>query len=199
MTVTEQKKALTQKFERLSEHVAHGNPNDFSLQLPLTLESLDPEDQSMTCSFSIQERFGNPQGIAHGGIIATIMDIAQGARRGHLRRGEPAHDHRFSSDLLFESGSYRRKAVCPHQNHRNRQDYGFLHRGGLAEQGQPHHFGHLYLPYGQTHGIAVRPLNQKYPGVGYRQHALPAHAGPFYVYIQSVPRHPNRELLPPSA
>lgn len=82
MTVTEQKKALTQKFERLSEHVAHGNPNDFSLQLPLTLESLDPEDQSMTCSFSIQERFGNPQGIAHGGIIATIMDIAQGAAVG---------------------------------------------------------------------------------------------------------------------
>ena len=79
MTVEEQKQALIQKFERLSERVAHGNPNDFSLQLPLTLESLDPEEQSMTCSLAVQERFGNPHGIAHGGIIATIMDIAQGA------------------------------------------------------------------------------------------------------------------------
>lgn len=75
MTVEE----LTRKFERLSERVARGNPNDFSLQLPLTPESLNPEDLSMTCSFSVPERFGNSHGLVHGGIIATIMDIAQGA------------------------------------------------------------------------------------------------------------------------
>lgn len=79
MTVEEQKRALTLKFDRLSKRIAHGNPNDFSLQLPLILKSLDPEEHSMTCSFFVQKSFGNPHGIAHGGIIASIMDIAQGA------------------------------------------------------------------------------------------------------------------------
>lgn len=86
MTVEEKKQALIEKFQRISDRVRHGNPNDFSLQLPLTLMDIDPEARTMTCSFAVSPHFCNPYGNAHGGIIATMLDIAQGAAIGVFGR-----------------------------------------------------------------------------------------------------------------
>lgn len=79
MTVTEQKRALTRKFEAITAQVVTGGPDDFDNQLPLTPESFDPETRSMLCSFQVDSKFGTTNTFAHGGIVATMLDIAQGA------------------------------------------------------------------------------------------------------------------------
>ena len=79
MTVEEKNKALLEKFRIITAQVATGDPDDFDTQLPLQLVAFHAEDSSMVCYFEVDRKFGNPYGIAHGGIVATMLDIAQGA------------------------------------------------------------------------------------------------------------------------
>lgn len=79
MTVEEKNQALLEKFRIITAQVATGDPDDFDTQLPLQLVAFHAEDSSMVCYFEVDRKFGNPYGIAHGGIVATMLDIAQGA------------------------------------------------------------------------------------------------------------------------
>lgn len=80
MTKEEKIERLFQKYEMVTEHIrTKGSPYDFSLQLPFTPVSFDPDTLSMVCYFDIDEKFGTANNTIHSGIITTIIDIAQGA------------------------------------------------------------------------------------------------------------------------
>ncbi len=79
MTVPEKNQKMTETFQQVSELLAHADPNDFDSQIPPVFVSCDAEAQSIVCSFDVKEHFGNPHGMMHGGLIAAMIDCAQGS------------------------------------------------------------------------------------------------------------------------
>lgn len=79
MTVLEQDTKLATTFQAICDHIAHADPNDFDSQIPPSFVSCDAEQKTVVCSFQVPETFGNPHGMMHGGIIAAMIDCAQGS------------------------------------------------------------------------------------------------------------------------
>lgn len=79
MTISAQSTQLAANFQAVCDHLTHANPNDFDSQIPPTFVSCDPEENSLVCSFEVKESFGNPHGTMHGGLIAAMIDSAQGS------------------------------------------------------------------------------------------------------------------------
>ena len=63
MTVQERNQQIETRFRTVREHLTHANPNDFDRQIPPNFVSC----------------FGNPHGMGHGGIVAAMLDCAQGS------------------------------------------------------------------------------------------------------------------------
>lgn len=79
MTPLERNQQLTARFQIIQDHLTHADPNDFDTQIPPTLVSCDADTQTVIYSFDMKPNFSNPHGMGHGGIIAAMLDCAQGA------------------------------------------------------------------------------------------------------------------------
>ena len=79
MTVQERNQQIETRFRTVREHLTHANPNDFDRQIPPNFVSCDWEHQTITYAFDMEPRFGNPHGMGHGGIVAAMLDCAQGS------------------------------------------------------------------------------------------------------------------------
>ena len=121
MTVQERNQQIETRFRTVREHLTHANPNDFDRQIPPTFVSCDWEHQTITYAFDMEPRFGNPHGMGHGGIVAAMLDCAQGS----------AIDC-YSTDLLSTAGAAGENAVCESDPAKGRQDAGLLCSGSMA-------------------------------------------------------------------
>ena len=79
MTVQERNQQIESRFRTVREHLTHADPNDFDRQIPPNFVSCDWEHQTITYAFDMEPRFGNPHGMGHGGIVAAMLDCAQGS------------------------------------------------------------------------------------------------------------------------
>lgn len=79
MTVQERNQQIEERFQYVREHLTHANPNDFDGQIPPNFVSCDWENRTITYAFDMEPRFGNPHGMGHGGIVAAMLDCAQGS------------------------------------------------------------------------------------------------------------------------
>ena len=79
MTILSQIAQLAANFQAVCDHLAHADPNDFDSQIPPTFLSCDAEQKTIVCSFEGKKSFGNPHGTMHGGLIAAMIDSAQGS------------------------------------------------------------------------------------------------------------------------
>ena len=92
MTVLAQNEKLTATFQAVCDHLTHADPNDFDSQIPPTFVSCDAEQNTVVCSFEVKKSFGNPHGNMHGGLIAAMIDSAQGM---NLRKKEYGNWNEF--------------------------------------------------------------------------------------------------------
>lgn len=79
MTIQEQNQTVAATFQTVCDHLTHADPNDFDSQIPPAFVSCDAEETTITCSFETKKAFGNPHGMMHGGLIAAMIDCAQGS------------------------------------------------------------------------------------------------------------------------
>ena len=79
MTTLAKNAQLAANYQAVCDHLAHADPNDFDSQIPPTFISCDAEQNSIVCSFDVKQSFGNPNGTMHGGLIAAMIDSAQGS------------------------------------------------------------------------------------------------------------------------
>lgn len=78
MTAPERNQRLEERFRAACDHLAHTDPNDFDSQICPSFVSCNAEAQYIISSFDMKKQFGNPWGMGHGGILAAMIDCAQG-------------------------------------------------------------------------------------------------------------------------
>lgn len=78
MILVTRNEELEANFHRISDYLAHTDPDDFDSQIPPIFISCDAAQKTVLCSFEVKRFFGNPHGFMHGGLSAAMLDTAQG-------------------------------------------------------------------------------------------------------------------------
>ena len=157
MTVLAQNEKLTATFQAVCDHLTHADPNDFDSQIPPTFVSCDAEQNTVVCSFEVKKSFGNPHGNMHGGLIAAMIDSAQGSTIASI----------CGLDTHIVTVSLQVSYLKPSPGSAGRRPYCLLLRRGLAagrrdcrhyRSGLSHHPRRqtaINLPYQKGNSIRV--------------------------------------------